>query len=632
MSYHFTKGRYRAYVSTRYYDHNDQQQFVNGDPVEFNADPVEYFTFETNENIKVNVDTLEAPNAELEDEGTYKGLSYKLYDNSLAIVSGTQASVVGENDTTPWATSEYIYAKVVLISGRVFHTAGNCHELQIHDSSFASGATSEYLISNWNSGSYNDYYNVVNIESLDTSNLSDFSSMFAHVRISDSFEGLENLDISNGNDFNEFLFDAQFQTQRRAISLYFDTNRIDPTGTNHKFDRAFSGMICEEDSGEWPYGIFIHVTSVNNKTMFRWIDGMSRNFSYGKLRVFIDNSDYVTPNMPVDSSYMFYGNKNRGIYLSGFVAPDNCDMSHFFENTSAQYIYFKTETGGDESNTTKRATNMTAFCKNNTSLLEVPRSLHRDELLYADEMYYGCSNLGYSSSSYVSTSVSGGGPKVISAKKMFYGALTNWGSSPQLMDVYLTVSGTDDVDCSELLCGAGIGYRGGIELYLTADGNHANNKTVSLRKAFYQTGVRNINVYCNRGSTGENYLVNADLTEFIKDGYVDSRVCIYNVYITAATDAFKNVHDIEAIEFFDENYGSTPRYWSKLANNADVTDMLSGCTSLTQFYSPNNMNDQGSGVSITLPVSMRYYKNGQWYDIWSTTANISLASYSTYSG
>lgn len=630
MSYHFTKGHYRAYVSTRYYDHNDQVQYVNGDPVEFDADPVEYFEFETNDNIKVNLSTMEAPEGiTLLEEGDDHGIHYKLYENSLAILTGTQTSDFGEEGWPAWCESDYIYASIEIKSGWVFKTSDS-EELQIWNSSFLPGSKSDHLFNHGGMG-----WQVLNIGSLDTSNLTDFSYMLENLRVTTSFKGLGDLDFSNGTNFEGFMKNAQFQTQRHAIVLHLDNRSIDPTGTNHKFDYAFSGTVCEEDYGEWPYGLFIYLTAINNKTMFQWSEDMSCDFSYGKLRVYMENQD-GNSNMPVDSSYMFYRNKNNGIYLSGWRAPANCDMSHFFEDTRAQYIYFKTETGSDESQSTRLATNMTALCKNNSRLYEVPRSLSMENCEIADEMYYGCSTLGYSSSSYSSTYVSSGGNKLKSAKKMFYNALSNWGSRATMMDLYLSVSMTDNVDLSELLTGAGIGYRGAFSFYLSGSGsNHGTGKVVSLNKAFNGISIRHINLYVHRDMTGEEYMMDVNLNELAKDSVLQSAY-LYNLYIVNATDAFVNCTSLERLTFFDENMGGTPKSYCKVADSgANIGGMLIMSPSnshLTQVYTPDNMMDKAGYESlnfITGPKMMKYYKDGEWRGNAQTTIWHSLVMHSS---
>ena len=623
-SYNFTKGRYRARIVTGYYDQSDSYQEVEGDYVEFNADPVEYFEFVTNSNIKVNLSTMEAPEGiTLIEEGDDHGIHYKRYENSLAILTGTQTSDFSEEGWPKWCEDSYIYASINIKSGWVFKTSDSV-ELQIHNSSFVNGATSAHL---FNHG-YSAGWQYIDIEGLDTSNLRDFSYMFSGCTVN-RIHGLNDLDFSNGTNFDHFTSGFSFRPTGNVI-WEFDPKTIDPTGTNHKFDYAFDfGAELSYSSGP---KITIRINSIANTTMFRHEEGVS--FYYTGHTLYVIMTDYDgTPNMPVDCSHLFDGNKFCWLDLQYFVAPVNCNLSYAFANcNSARYINLQTATDFS------KATNMTGMCKNDTLLLETPRYLNMDNCLYADEMYSGCYNLGYNTSSYSSRWVSAGGSKLISAKKMFYGALQNWGGRAQLMSVYVTVSDRDDVDCSEIFTGyAGMGYSGGLELYLGAgSNNHLYSRTISLKKAFYQNGVRNINIYCNRGSSGDNYLAHVDLEDFIKEGYVKYGVHLENLRIANAKEAFYGVHDIENIGFFDFDYtpsSVTIKSACKFDNNADVTDMLYGCTTLQGVDVPDNMSDKGSNVSINLPVSMRPYNySSETYGEFANVATQSLAGYTTYSG
>lgn len=618
MSYHFTQGRYRAFIETTYTDSSGVYQTVDGPAVEFDADPIEYFEFETNPSIKINLSTMEAPNAELVSEGNYKGINYKLYNNSLAILQGTQSSDITSSDTTPWVENYYIYASIVIRSGYVFKS-DNYKELQVRNSSFkAGGATSAYLFSNTGYDC-----ELINIEELDTSNLTDFSRMFCNLRVG-SLLGLHRLDFTNGNNFDHFASGlcctpGQY-SYGNNFTWEFDTAAIDPTGTNHKFDYAFDFSMNVSYSGSGR--IDIYLTALNNPTMFRHEDGVMQGGGSGHY-LYID----VSQTLPVNCSHIFDGNDANWITLIA-TAPANCNMSYMFANCSR--LRYAQLGNNMASSVTTPATNMTGMFKNCTSLYE-PRNLDMSNCIYADEMYRNCQTLGYESSSYGSATFNAGGPMLISAIRMFYDAMQDFGSRATNMSLSLSVSMTGNVNLQELLTGAGIGYRGGFDLYISGSGSQSANKAIHMHNAF--TGIRAsyINFYVNRGGTGDNYLFNVSLEDIAVDSVLQT-INMRNLFITDADNAFKNCRSLNRLTFFEDDFGVVKSY-CKFANNASTNDMLYGCSELTTMDAPNNLYDKGTGVSIALPVSMRPYDyQTQTWGAATMTATQSLAGYSTYMG
>ena len=67
---------------------NEYEQMPDGNIILYRENPVTYYTFSTNRNIKIDPTTLEVPNASLARTKSMYGLTYNLYDNGLLVISG----------------------------------------------------------------------------------------------------------------------------------------------------------------------------------------------------------------------------------------------------------------------------------------------------------------------------------------------------------------------------------------------------------------------------------------------------------------------------------------------------------------------------------------------------------------
>ena len=275
---------------------------------------------------------------------------------------------------------------------------------------------------------------------------------------------------------------------------------------------------------------------------------------------------------------------------------------------------------------------MEPLCKNNTFLYEAPRGINMENCLYADEMYYGCTNLGNSNYEY-STSISIGGSKLISAKKAFYNAFAN-NYVPEYLWVYVDIDQSSaDVDLTNMFESVGLRGSHPYTLDISFSGSFNQNKTVNLANAFKNLCARHVNLRANRGASGDQYLMPVSLHELeTSHAWLDS-IYMENLLIRDAYHAFYENNDLESVTFFDSNMGTSHRYCCKFVNNANVAGMLYGCTALRTIDVPDNLADKGSNVSIDLPVTMRPYNySTQTYGNPTDVATQSLAGYSIYSG
>lgn len=194
IPYTFGRGQYRAKVVTRYKDESNVTRIVESEPFPFTSTAKEYFSFVTNQNVKVDLDSMEAPNATLVDEGNYKGLDYKIYDNGLAIIDGEQTeAITAAAEETPWSVEDvtYIYGQGIFCSGFIFWNS-YCLELELGPCSFSTTAISRFI-------GRASYQYIGGIGNIDITGLTNISYFLVFTTVEVDAQGLEDLfnDISS---------------------------------------------------------------------------------------------------------------------------------------------------------------------------------------------------------------------------------------------------------------------------------------------------------------------------------------------------------------------------------------------------------------------------------------------------
>lgn len=237
IPYSFPKGRYRAKVVTRYKDQNNVNQVIESEPYRFDSNAKEYFSFKTNPQIQIDLDTMEAPNATLVDEGQYFGFDYKTYDNGLIIVTGVQDTVLtaSDRDAAPWNANdiEYCYADCEYISS-LFLNSNTIIELHIAGLLNFSN-TSTFILGN--------NYEYINIENL--------SSFIGNTNIpTSSIFRFKTVDL-NGfgsmlTDYNDAISDGLLTDVSNLMSFSVHNNFVD-IPYNSMFINLVQDYVSEED-------------------------------------------------------------------------------------------------------------------------------------------------------------------------------------------------------------------------------------------------------------------------------------------------------------------------------------------------------------------------------------------------
>lgn len=357
MSYDFTKGKYRAFIRTTYLDESGVSRIVDGEPEVFDSEAISYFTFKTNRDIKLDPETLEVPNAELTDSGTYKGLEYSFYDNGLAVISGTQTEAVANTDESPWQSDiSYIFIKATVISGFVFRN-DDCLELQVGYLGFSGNPYTTQL---FNGPSYL-YLNVSNIDLTTTNRV---GPMFYGVS-TDDIDGLEDLVNnlpSNITSATGFLGNMEIKGTK-SLSFNVSISDFDSHSAAEMF--GLCGSNCD---------VTVHADIVDYK-MFGGNADTSNSY-LKSLTVIVDScpadKDYV---------YMFYRCAAKKITIQQMPMPDPANVPSSFTllNFFGGCSYLEELVINSDSGFTFNYRSIASLFENCSSLKRI-----RDELSYND--------------------------------------------------------------------------------------------------------------------------------------------------------------------------------------------------------------------------------------------------------
>ena len=201
------------------------------------------YIFRTNPEVMVDTLTLDVPNAELVEEGIIKGLTYKIYDNDLCVITGVQTEAFTQDDAyynrlRPGRYNRYIYiANSTLIGSNFFYRWVSRHPNVYGNLTEVAFNTVNII----NSGNYFFEYcanlQYVNFENFSFANNIQIQSFFG------GCSSLNNVDMSNV-DLNYVITTAGMFGGCSSL----DTLNLGDTTLNsvQDIDNMFRGTAFEE--------------------------------------------------------------------------------------------------------------------------------------------------------------------------------------------------------------------------------------------------------------------------------------------------------------------------------------------------------------------------------------------------
>lgn len=580
MSYDFTKGKYRAFIRTTYLDESGTSQTIDGEPEVFDSEAISYFTFKTNSDIKLDPETLEVPNAELTDSGTYKGLEYSFYDNGLAVVSGTQSSSISGTDVTPWRENydiDYIYAKATFCSGNVFrlNTDRECKELQFGTCGFASGTSDATTL-------FFGHWDYINFQNINWDNLTSYTNILnTYTKDADGF-----------NEFKDYIFN---QTQITDLASIFTALRMSEKVTSYDVEipsRITAATYMFSSFGGPGITLNLRMESLINNSLY--------SVDAGILNLYIAN--------PIPSgSYLVNYSDVYAVYADIEMDSAATNAPIFNNNDNLQYFNFSNRFD------TSSLTGFNYMFRNNPALIDVSRR-------------QGDAHYGYQySNPFDFTSAK-------NFHSMFQGdsALVSFGRRPDrslIIDTntrYMTYTNM---------------FMGCSSLHLDVEITERTGYIMSMQSAFEESGIRRLDFtqygtagrllqimsddfrFACRNATNLQYLTLTFGSTFGVANVKYNSMCygctslkevtINGVYVydsstgyqysslDDATEMFKNCTSLEELTIYECDIGND--------SSGGVTDMLSGCTALINIGLSTNAVVPSS-KPITLPKTM--YLNG----------------------
>ena len=309
MGYNFTKGHYQAFIRTTYKDWTGASQTVDGPPAGFDCNMKTVLRFKTNPNIIVDEDELVATNAELVSEGNYKGLDYKIYDNDLAIVTGTQTETMATGDTSPWQTGcDYIYVNCIVNSGFVFRN-DDCLELQVGYLGFVDNPYPSSLFRGTS-------YLYLNVSKIDLTTNARTGALF-HGVVTEDIDGLEELVNnlpSNVTSASSLLSTLEI-TGTKTLSFNVDISNFSDTGSAYAMF-GLTGEHCD---------VTVH-SNLPRYAMFGGNADVGESSYLKSLTVIIDSC----PNDSDRYTYFFNGCFAKKITIQKMEMPDPTTVSSSF--------------------------------------------------------------------------------------------------------------------------------------------------------------------------------------------------------------------------------------------------------------------------------------------------------------
>ena len=584
MSYTFQKGKYRARIKSSF-DRNNGNTGVYSysEYYPFEYDVNEIFTFRTNPDVIVDLETLTAPNSTLVDSGTYKGLSYKLYANDLAIVTGNQTETMTNTDESPWynETIHYIYINANITGGYVFKNQ-HVFERKIGHLGFVENNTFSPIRLFANTEDFP--YACLDVTGIDTTNTTNLGYMFVGCYIGWSSYangpiGIETINVHSG-------------ITSISSMLAFDYMGVDPRGGIHYVDLT---LDWNTDNVSDAYSAFSTSGSVNLTIhVTKALYGMFRSRgSFGQLDLSVDSINVS------DLTYLFAECGADMITIKRLPTATATSMNSMFYNCRAEYINILSTSGFD----TSAVTSMSAMFEGCDQLKHIYSGnndyiMDTSSLSYAPTMFKNCSSLekmpfisdGASSQSF---------PALYTATEMFYNCFKQT---------------EDEYPYLEISLGKGSNFSNAFEqchfkgVSITYQGNVSSSSNFS--SAFKDSDVELIMIIWNstRNSAGASWAS-------IAEG------CTKLEYFSAL---IPSNYRMRASSLYRAFYGCSNLLEVTLTNleqnsgGISTTDMLTGCTALTELETPYGPFDP-----ITLPKTMYY--NGTAY----TTASLANKTYTS---
>ena len=193
MSYQFSYGKYRAYVKTEFQNQGSGSGVYGYSKIyDFTCtDEDEYYAFQTNPLIKVNVTQLASPDATLIEEGenTTYGLKWRKYDNGLIIVFGTMLRQIGSGNPLPTDALYVYYAGQQTYYKNLFYNFESALDIAVYDSNLRSNVSAEAM--------FQRCINMIHVDlsHFSASNITSMQAMFSMCQHLTSIN-LNNLDTS----------------------------------------------------------------------------------------------------------------------------------------------------------------------------------------------------------------------------------------------------------------------------------------------------------------------------------------------------------------------------------------------------------------------------------------------------
>ena len=584
MSYTFQKGKYRARIKSSFDRTNGNTGMYSYSeyyPFEYEANSC--FKFKTNPDVIVDLETLTAPNSTLADSGTYKGLSYKLYENNLVIVTGDQTETMSNTDESPWySDAHYLYINANITGGYVFKNLW-VDEIKIGHLGFVENNTvsPNRLFANTD----NHDYMCLDVTGIDTTNTNTLAYLFVGCNIGWSSHangpiGIESINIHSGITsitsmlaFNYFGTDPRGTLHYMDLALNWNTDNV--TGAYSAFD--IGGSV----------NLTVHVTKALN-SMFLG----SSKWWLGKLDVTVDTINVS------DLTYLFSGCSASEITIRRLPTTTATSMNSMFKDCRAEYINILSTSGFD----TSAVTSMSALFEGCDELKHIYSGnndyiMDTSNLSYAPTMFKNCSNLekmpfisdGASSQSF---------PRLYTATEMFYNCFKQTENEYPYLEI--SIGSNPTLTSTFEQCH----FKGVI---ITCTGNYAPG----FPSAFKDSDVELIMIIWNSTRTAGTGGSWASIAEG----------CTSLEYFSAL---IPSNYKMRASSLYRAFYGCSNLLEVTLLNlqnhtgNISTTDMLTGCNALTKLETPT-----GPFAAITLPKTMYY--NGTAY----TTASLANSTYTS---
>ena len=601
MSYNFSKGKYRAKVKTDFsMSGNNATQFAYSNIIEFPVNPITVFRFKTNPNIMLDPNTLEVPNANLVESGTYKGLDYAIYDNGLVIISGEQNESMVVSDVSPWRNNiYYIYTNAHTISGYVYGS-DRCRELQ--HKGRATGSNTIYLFNGTN-------FELIDVSDFDTSGVTSFGNMFADCT-TEILYGVSHFDYSNATDIYKYLSGLKVTgSSANNPDLIFDVRAASliSSGTSYAFD--IMAPNCT---------VTVKVSSATSY-MFRTYDPSTTyaNNCIGTLIVFIDN--------PVsDNTSLFTTNRAKNIQIDKWLIDTSLSYSKRLTQTFKNCKYLTSIFTGNgvtfDTSTVTRFDNMFEGCN---SLVNVNLGIDFSSATNISNMFSGCwelmvlDGINLSNGHLIITS-----PVLRNCDSMFVGC-TKIGNTLLSLTINHNTSTNNNISATNMFSGSGIVN---LEVYF--------NNTVSPRSEQLDlTGMckqcshlNDLTIQFNTLSTDTSYPTNITIKQIASGSSALQQASISGRCLFDATEAFYGCSHLETL-IMGGIYASY-KYWSVSQyqwNLATVSQMLMGCSNLSLFQSPNGLNDSGMPNPLKISLYKTMYVGSTGY----TVADMSTTNYTS---